>query len=180
VLATHRHADVRIDRSARLGPRTELWIPQNGHFHVGGGCEFRRDFYVEINGDGRVDLSPNVVFTGSAALQISTSLEVGERAIFGIGTFIADGNHRFRDHTKHLLDQGYDFTPITIGAGAIIMSKCTIVAPIGQGAVIGANSVVTKPVPAYCLAAGAPARVLEYFGPPEDAPPGVTISGQDS
>jgi acetyltransferase-like isoleucine patch superfamily enzyme len=90
--------------------------------------------------------------------------------VFGQNLMLADGNHKFRDYTKHLLDQGYDFNPIEIGDNAIVTSKCTVLASIGEGAVIGANSVVTKPVPAYCLAAGAPAKVLEYFGPPEREP----------
>ena len=51
--------------------------------------------------------------------------------------------------------------------------KCTILADIGERALVAANSVVTRPVPAYCLAAGAPARTVEYFGPPELRPPGV-------
>jgi acetyltransferase-like isoleucine patch superfamily enzyme len=34
---------------------------------------------------------------------------------------------------------------------------------------------VTKPVPAYCFAAGAPARVIEYFGKPEDRPPHLQV-----
>jgi acetyltransferase-like isoleucine patch superfamily enzyme len=178
VRATHRHADVQIDPSAYLGPRFSLMVPGPSHLRVGKGCEFRRDFYVEIHGDGLVDLGPYTTFTGSAAVQISTTLTTGSRCVFGIGTFIADGNHRFRDHRLHLLDQGYDFTPITVGDGAIVMSKCTIIAPIGKGAVIGANSVVTKPVPDYCLAVGAPARVVEYFGPPELAPEGVKITSE--
>jgi len=72
-----------------------------------------------------------------------------------------------------VLDQGYNFRPVTIGDNAMILSKCTVLADIGEGAVIGANSVVTRPVPAFCLAAGVPARVLEYFGPPDQSPPGL-------
>jgi serine acetyltransferase len=36
---------------------------------------------------------------------------------------------------------------------------------------VGANSVVTRPVPPYCLVAGVPARVIEYYGPEGSAPP---------
>jgi acetyltransferase-like isoleucine patch superfamily enzyme len=50
------------------------------------------------------------------------------------------------------------------------MTKCTIINDIGQHAVIAANSVVTKPIPAFCVAGGAPARILDYFGPPESRP----------
>ena len=54
-----------------------------------------------------------------------------------------DGNHRFRDHTKHMNDQGYDYRPITIGPEANILTKCTVLADVGEKAVIAAHSVVT-------------------------------------
>lgn len=95
--------------------------------------------------------------------------------MFGQAVLIADGNHRFRDPTRHLLDQGYDLRPLSIGSGAIVMSKCTVLASIGAGAVIGAGSVVTRDVPACCLAVGAPARIVEYFGPPDERPAGLEV-----
>ncbi len=45
-----------------------------------------------------------------------------------------------------------------IGAGAHVMSGVSI----GTGAVIGAASVVTKDVPPYAVAVGAPARTTRY------------------
>jgi acetyltransferase-like isoleucine patch superfamily enzyme len=52
----------------------------------------------------------------------------------------------------------------------MITSKCTVLADVGERAIVGANSVVTKPVPAFCLAGGVPAKVFEYFGPPDRRP----------
>ena len=34
---------------------------------------------------------------------------------------------------------------------------------IGKGSIIGSNSVVTKDIPAYCMAAGNPAVVIKNF-----------------
>ena len=170
ILFTHQHLDVQIAKSVAIGPRCDFWMPGAATLRVDAGCEFRRDFFCEIAPGGRVELAEGVIFTSAALIQISTSLVIGRRAVFGQSVMIADGNHKFRDHTKHLLDQGYDFRPITIGDNAIVTSKCTILNSIGEGAVIGAGSVVTRPIPAYCLAYGAPARVVEYFGPEELRP----------
>ena len=34
---------------------------------------------------------------------------------------------------------------------------------IGQGTIVGANSVVTKSIPEYCIVAGNPAKVIRSF-----------------
>jgi phosphonate metabolism protein (transferase hexapeptide repeat family) len=47
---------------------------------------------------------------------------------------------------------------VWIGQGAIIMPAVTI----GNGAVIGANAVVTKDVPPYAVVAGVPAKFLRW------------------
>jgi acetyltransferase-like isoleucine patch superfamily enzyme len=161
----------------RLGPGFDLVIPGSGQFVVRPGCDFRRGFVAEVAAGGRVEIGPGCTFTSYALIQCSTSIVIGARAVFGQNLMLADGNHRFRDHTRHLLDQGYDFNPVHIGDNAIITSKCTILADVGEGAVIGANSVVTKPIPAYCLAAGTPAQVIEYFGPEDTSDEGASDDG---
>jgi len=47
---------------------------------------------------------------------------------------------------------------VWIGRNAVILSGCTI----GNGAIIGANSVVTKDVPPYAIVAGNPAKIIRY------------------
>jgi acetyltransferase-like isoleucine patch superfamily enzyme len=46
----------------------------------------------------------------------------------------------------------------SIGSGSTILSKITI----GEHAIVGAGSVITKDVPAYAIVAGNPAKVLRY------------------
>ena len=47
----------------------------------------------------------------------------------------------------------------SIGSGSTILSKVII----GENALVGAGSVVTKDVPAYAVVAGNPARILRYL-----------------
>jgi hypothetical protein len=43
---------------------------------------------------------------------------------------IVDGNHRFKDPTVPVMQQGYDFRPITIGAETLITHGAVVTAPI--------------------------------------------------
>jgi acetyltransferase-like isoleucine patch superfamily enzyme len=51
----------------------------------------------------------------------------------------------------------------SIGTGATILPKTCI----GENAIVGAGSVVTKDVPANAVIAGNPARVLRYLNAPQ-------------
>lgn len=51
-----------------------------------------------------------------------------------------------------------------IGMGSIIMPGVTI----GEGAVVGAHSVVTKDIPAWTIAAGSPCKVIKEIQPREE------------
>jgi acetyltransferase-like isoleucine patch superfamily enzyme len=167
IRATHLHCHIEIARPVRLGPGFSLHIPDGGSFVVGPGVDFRRDFKCEIAGNGRVEIGAGTVFTSNTLIQSSTLVSIGKRCAFGQSTLIVDAYHRYRDHEQHWAEQGYDYTPIRIGDGAGVSDKCTIQADVGERAMIASNSVVNRPIPPYCLAVGAPARVVRYFGPPE-------------
>jgi acetyltransferase-like isoleucine patch superfamily enzyme len=170
VLLRHPHATIRFGRDCYLGPGFSLFIPYDGSFIAGDRVEFRRDFRAEVHGRGRITIGADTRCTYSVLMQCSTSIDIGERCQFGQSTIVVDGQHRFRDLDKPMLEQGYDFVPIRIEDDVVTTSKCTIMAPIGERAFIGANAVVTRPIPAYTVAVGAPARPIEYFGPPGSEP----------
>jgi acetyltransferase-like isoleucine patch superfamily enzyme len=165
-------ADIRFGKYTYLGPGFSLHMPHGGTFVTGQAVEFRRKFRCEVMGDARVTIGDRSVFTYDVVMQCGKSIEIGDRVMFGQGTLVVDGNHRFRDLDRPMLDQGYDFRPLRIEDDATITTKCTIIHQVGRRAFIGANSVVSRPVPPYCVAVGAPAQVVEYFGPPGQEPPG--------
>jgi acetyltransferase-like isoleucine patch superfamily enzyme len=53
----------------------------------------------------------------------------------------------------------------SIGSGSTILSNISI----GENAIVGAGSVVTKDVPANCIVAGNPAKLLRYIDQPLEA-----------
>ncbi len=168
VLIRNPHADVRFGKGVYLGPGFSLDAPNRGIFIVGDYVEFRRNFRAELRSGARITIGPGCVFTYDVRMQCYASIEVGARCAIG-ATFIVDGNHHFRDLSKPMLAQGWDHRPIRIEDDVSIHVFCAIVNSIGERSVIAAGSVVTEPIPPYCLAAGAPAKVRDYFGPDADA-----------
>lgn len=51
---------------------------------------------------------------------------------------------------------------ITVGRDTWIGDRAVIMADVGRHCVIGAASVVTKPIPDYAIAVGSPARIVRY------------------
>jgi acetyltransferase-like isoleucine patch superfamily enzyme len=176
VLARHPHADIRFGRGVYLGPGFSLDIPANGTFHVGDHTEFRRAFRAEVAGDGRILIGEHCHFTYYVLMQCSTTIDIGDHCQFGQSTIVIDGQHRFRDLTKPMLEQGYDFTPLKLEDHVTVTTKCSIMANIGTRAFIGANAVVSRPIPPYVVAVGAPARPVDYFGPPGGEPAELSSS----
>ena len=59
-------------------------------------------------------------------------------------------------------EQPGTWTRVTIGRDSWIGERTTVLADVGKHCVIGAGSVVTRPIPDHAIAVGAPARVIRY------------------
>ena len=85
-----------------------------------------------------------------------------EDVLVGAGVHIPSGgaNHGIEDSTIPIREQQGEERVVRVGAGAWIGSAAVLMAGVGPATVVGAGSVVTRPLPAAVVAAGAPARVL--------------------
>lgn len=94
-------------------------------------------------------------------------IQIGNRILTGKWVTITDNDHGKTDmeslHMNPIKRSICSKGPVVIGDDVWIGDKATILAgvTIGDGAVIAANAVVTKDVPAYCVAAGNPARIIK-------------------
>jgi acetyltransferase-like isoleucine patch superfamily enzyme len=74
------------------------------------------------------------------------------------------GQHGFEDVQIPIREQKGVIVRVAIGADSWIGNRCVVMADVGQGSVVGAGSVVTKPIPDRSLAVGSPARVVGIRG----------------
>jgi len=105
-----------------------------------------------------VDLALQVIITTDGGV------EIGERTLIGYRTQILSQNHRVPALTESIFDSGVRRAPVTIGRDVWIGANCVILpgVTIGEGAVIGAGSVVVRDLPPFVIAAGTPARVIRH------------------
>lgn len=94
-------------------------------------------------------------------------IQIGDNLLTGRWVTITDNSHGETDQkTLHIPPFYRKITSkgsVVIGNNVWIGDKATILpgVSIGDGAVIAANSVVTKDIPAYCVAGGCPAKVIK-------------------
>lgn len=106
-------------------------------------------------------IGDEVLLDVTGVLTLGSQVTISERAS------IYTHDHITADRDRHWREQGIDVSDVMIGDGAWIGAGATILPSaqcIGEGAVVGAASVVTKPVPPYAIAVGNPARVVSYRG----------------
>jgi len=93
------------------------------------------------------------------------SIEIGNDVWTGHHVYITDQNHGYEDVSRPISQQTQPERAVRIGDGSWL-GHGSIVLPgvtIGRHVVVGANSVVTHDLPDYCVAVGAPARVIRQF-----------------
>lgn len=95
----------------------------------------------------------------------TSKIEIGKKVLIADKVYLADNMHGFTDIKTPVIDQPVkQAKEVVIGDGAWLgESVCVIGAKVGKQSVVGANSVVTKDIPDYCVAVGAPAKIIKRF-----------------
>lgn len=107
----------------------------------------------------------NVSFGNNFNLH-NTWLSVGNNVMIAANVLIMGGAHLYSRTDIPMIEQGdIGKTRCDIGNDVWIGTNVTVLAKnitIGDGAIIGAGSVVTKSVPPYAIVGGNPAKIIKY------------------
>lgn len=120
---------------------------------------------IGYGSDIEVFSNATLSFGGGGATNIGSTIICGERIEIGKNTML--GRHitiRDNNGSHYMNRQGYKNTrPVIIGDKVWLTEQCTVMpgVKIGDGAIIGALSLVIRNVPAYSLASGHPAEVID-------------------
>jgi acetyltransferase-like isoleucine patch superfamily enzyme len=93
------------------------------------------------------------------------SIIIEENALTADRVYISDNLHDYSDPAIPIKNQKIiQKSEVIIGSGCWIGENVSIIgASVGKNSVIGANSVVTKDIPDYCVAVGIPARIIKRY-----------------
>lgn len=101
----------------------------------------------------------NDCFIGAAG-----GVKIGHYVAIGQNVRFHSENHDFHEKNKMICEQGVTNKGIVvgndvwIGAGVVILDGVHV----GNGAVIGANTLVNKDIPEYAVAVGNPVKIVDY------------------
>jgi galactoside O-acetyltransferase len=149
---------------------------------VGENSIVHADISFEESG-GNIQIG-NRTFIGRSHLVCYRSLAIGDDVIMSWGVTIVDHDSHSIDWTDRRNDvlewgagrkdwKNIAHAPVVVSNRAWIGFNVSVLkgVTIGEGAVIGACSVVTRDIPPYTLAVGNPARVIRSLSAPPDANP---------
>lgn len=93
-------------------------------------------------------------------------ISIGRDVLIASGVYITDHDHYFEDPLLPPIGNGTVVaSPVSIGDYTWIGERAMVLkgVTIGEHSIIGAGAIVTKDIPAYCCAAGSPARVIRKY-----------------
>ncbi len=119
---------------------------------------------VKVLGPAQVCISDHARITSHVILDGRGGLAIGRYTQIGFQSVILTYTHRYENPDKPIIQQGMLGQSVTIGEDVWLGARALVLpgVTIGDGAIIGAGSVVTKDVPVRAIVAGNPARLIRY------------------
>ncbi len=152
------------------------YIKNGKYFSIGNNTKFHEHAMLSAwdNHNG-IHFTPQVIIGDSCSfgdyihITCCNKITIGNALLTGMHVIISDNNHG--DVNREMMSQPPLLRPLSSKGEIVIENnvwigdKVSILGGvrIGEGAIIAANAVVTKDVPAYSVVGGVPSRVLRQY-----------------
>lgn len=157
----------------RIGSRSVLQLPirigGERFIEIGSRVYVGPDSWIEVmdpapdSAGAVISIGDDTSMAGHCTITAVKDVVIEPRVLMARYIYISDHSHAHSSMDQAIKDQGVGkIAPVRICEGAWL-GQSVVVCPgvtIGRNAVVGANSVVRQDIPDFCVAAGAPARVI--------------------
>jgi UDP-2-acetamido-3-amino-2,3-dideoxy-glucuronate N-acetyltransferase len=150
------HETAIVDQPVDVGAGTKIWhwVHVMSGAQIGEGCVLGQNVYV----GGKAVLGNNV--------RVQNNVSIYDRVILADDVFCGP-SMVFTNviNPRSSVERKDEYLETNVGKGASIGANATIICgnEIGEYAFIGAGSVVTKPIPAFALVVGNPAKQIGWM-----------------
>lgn len=156
---------VNIPKMSYIGSHSIVQGKKGGTIVANG--KVRLDNHTELISYGKLTVGHNFVMNGHSRIIAHGDIQIGNQVVIARFVTILDHDHAFTKNEQDgsLVFDGYHTAPIRIGNNVWLGDKVSILkgVTIGDNVIIGANAVVTKDIPANCIAGGIPAKVIKQL-----------------
>jgi len=159
----------RTDGMVFLGRRLELQIARPGR------VEFGRFVWVGDRTkirchEGVVEIGAETVIGQECTISAYRRVRIGEQCVIADRAMFIDFDHGVVEVERPIRVQGIYMRDVEVGSNVWIGYGACVLrgVRVGDNAIVGTNSVVTKDVPANAVVAGSPARIIRMREAPAE------------
>ena len=166
---THAGRRWETDGPVFFGRRLQLQAGRRGRIRFGRFTWIGDGTKIRCH-EGIVDIGAKTVFGQECTISAYQRISIGEQCVIADRAMFIDFDHGVVDVERPIRQQGIYKRDVVVGSnvwigyGACLLRGVTV----GDNAIIGTNSVVTRDVPANAVVGGVPAKVLRMRDAPSD------------
>ncbi len=154
--------NVRIGDNTKINAISEEGLVLGENVKIGDNSIVLLSGGISNIGKG-MTIGKNSFFSEYTFFGAAGGIKIGENVIGGQYVRFHAENHSFNSHDKLIREQGVTHKGICIGNDCWIGSGVVFLdgAELGNGCVVGANSIVTKKFPNNSIIVGSPAKIIK-------------------
>lgn len=144
----------------RIGPGVSVTIEPGGQLRLGARVGLSAGVEIHVGPGATVTIGDDVFIGRLGVISAKKSIDIGSRTMLAEMVSLRDHDHDTRFAPT---DGRFLMESMRVGDDAWIAAKASVVrrGQVGERAVVGAHSLVNRPVPDGAVAVGVPARVLQ-------------------